>query len=80
MLPTVIIGLLIVLAVGALVSSWLGARRDRDPASSVQTFSRAMHAMGSSSEPGRPLVRTMGGPSADRADGSDQDDTTDGTG
>lgn len=58
-MPTLIIAVLIVLAAGVLLSSWVGARRDRDPASSVQTFHRAMDAMGGTSAQGRSFVRTV---------------------
>ncbi len=50
-MPTFIIALLIVAAIGLLASSVLGGRRDRDPASSVNHFNRAMSAMSNATPP-----------------------------
>lgn len=50
-MPTFIIALLIVAAIGLLASSVLGGRRDRDPSSSVDHFNRAMSAMSNATPP-----------------------------
>ena len=50
-MPTFIMALLIVAAIGLLASSVLGGRRDRDPASSVHHFNRAMSAMSNAAPP-----------------------------
>lgn len=51
-MPTFIMALLIVAAVGLLASSWLTGRRGRDPSSSVDHFHRAMSAMQNATPPG----------------------------
>lgn len=56
--PTFIMALLIVAAIGLLASSVLGGRRDRDPSSSVHHFNRAMSAM-SNATPPAPGPRTV---------------------
>ena len=56
--------LLIVAAIGLLASSVLGGRRDRDPASSVNHFNRAMSAM-SNAAPPRPGATDRDGDEAD---------------
>lgn len=45
-MPTAIVAVLIVAAIALLVRSLLSGRRDRDPAASVDSFQRAMTAMG----------------------------------
>lgn len=50
-MPTFIMALLIVAALGLLASSWLSGRRDRDPSSSVNHFHRAMAAMQNATPP-----------------------------
>lgn len=50
-MPTLIMAVLIVAALGLLASSWLGGRRDRDPSSSVNHFHRAMSAMQNAAPP-----------------------------
>ena len=50
-MPTFIMALLIVAALGLLASSWLTGRRDRDPSSSVHHFHRAMSAMQNATPP-----------------------------
>lgn len=50
-METLIVALLIVAAIGVLLTSWLNGRRDRDPASSVDSFSRAMTAIHNSTPP-----------------------------
>ena len=66
-MPTFIIALLIVAAIGLLASSVLGGRRDRDPASSVDHFNRAMSAMSNATPPatGSPVVPAEHGDSSD---------------
>lgn len=60
---------LIVVVIAALVWSWWTARSERDPASSVDSFHRALTAM----QPGaRGDAPPVGGPVEDRTDtGSD---------
>ncbi len=65
-MPTFIMALLIVAAIGLLASSVLGGRRDRDPSSSVNHFNRAMSAMSNATPPG------PAGPATDR--GADEAD------
>lgn len=65
---------LILLVVAALVWTWWTARADRDPASSVDHFNRALSAM-------QPRDRSSGRPPAAGADGSasgDDDPSRDG--
>lgn len=62
-MPTFIMALLIVAAIGLLASSLLGGRRDRDPASSVNHFNRAMSAM-SNATPPAPGAPAAGTPTA----------------
>lgn len=50
-MPTFIMALLIVAALGLLASSLLSGRRDRDPSSSVHHFHRAMNAMSNATPP-----------------------------
>lgn len=50
-MPTFIVALLIIAALGLLVSSWMSGRRDRDPSSSVNHFHRAMDAMQNATPP-----------------------------
>lgn len=50
-MPTFIMALLIVAALGLLASSWWSGRRGRDPSSSVHHFHRAMNAMESATPP-----------------------------
>lgn len=45
-MPTAIVALLIVAAIVLLVRSWLSGRSGRDPAASVDSFQRALTAMG----------------------------------
>lgn len=59
-MPTLIMALLIVAAIGLLVTSWLGGRRDRDPSSSVHHFSRAMSAVENATPPRPGAVRAAG--------------------
>lgn len=50
-MSTIIVAVLIAAALVLLVSSLVSGRRDRDPASSVHSFQRAMTAMGSETRP-----------------------------
>lgn len=65
-METLIVALLIVAAIGVLLTSWLNGRRDRDPASSVNSFNRAMTAIHNSTPPA---------PGSDAADAADRGDT-----
>lgn len=63
-MPTFIVALLIVAALALLVSAMLSGRRDRDPASTVDHFNRAMSAMSN----GAPRSTTPRDTSSDDAD------------
>ena len=74
-MPTFIVALLIVAALGLLASSWLTGRRGRDPASSVNHFHRAMDAMQNATPPSPgpsstdPRPDAVPATDAERADG-----------
>jgi predicted negative regulator of RcsB-dependent stress response len=51
---TFVFAALIVAVVAVLAWTWWSARAERDPASSVDTFSRALHAMQPSAAGDRP--------------------------
>lgn len=61
--------ILVVLAV--LAWSWWSARSDRDPASSVDSFNRALTAMQPGSRPGRPAPADRSATDADEASTTD---------
>lgn len=63
-MPTFIVALLIVAALALLASAMLSGRRDRDPASSVDHFNRAMSAMSNQA----PRASTPSESSTDDAD------------
>lgn len=58
-MPTVIMALLILAALGLLASQFVSGRRHNDPASSVASFHRALSAMQNTTPPvGSALDRT----------------------
>lgn len=70
-MSTAIVALLVVAAIALLVRTWLGGRRDRDPAASVHSFQRALTAMdhettGSPRAPDREHDRPSGGETVTR--------------
>lgn len=69
-MPTFIVALLIVAALALLASAMLSGRRDRDPASSVDHFNRAMTAMSNSA----PRPSSPPGSSSPREASSDDAD------
>lgn len=63
----------ILLVIAALIWTWWTSRQERDPASSVDSFSRALTAMQPGSEPSEGRRRPTGSVSVDGAVPTDVD-------